>query len=103
MSFRVMTYNVLNGGTGRERLLLEVLRVVAPDIVLLQEVFDAGFVGRLADALEMQHFFARGNTKYHLASNGLSPERRNTPAGWSCGLSTWNAFLTACSRASAHV
>jgi exodeoxyribonuclease III len=67
MSLRVMTYNVLNGGTGRESLLLEVLRAAVPDIVVLQEVFDPGFVSRVADALEMQYFFARGNTKYHLA------------------------------------
>ena len=33
MSLRVMTYNVLNGGTGRESLLLEVLRAAVPDIV----------------------------------------------------------------------
>src|SRR6185436_6429036 len=57
MSLRVMTYNVFNGGAGRENLLREVLRAVAPDIVVLQEVFDAAFVGRLADALEMEHFF----------------------------------------------
>ena len=67
MSLRVLTYNVLDGGAGRERLILEVLRVVAPDIVVLQEVGDAEFVGRLAVALEMQHFFARGNTRHHLA------------------------------------
>jgi len=67
MSLRVMTYNVFNGGAGRENLLREVLRAVAPDIVVLQEVFDAAFVGRLADALEMEHFFALANTKYHLA------------------------------------
>ena len=67
MSLRVMTYNVLNGGTGRESLLLEVLRAAVPDIVVLQEVFDPVLVSRVADALEMQYFFARGNTKYHLA------------------------------------
>ena len=67
MSLRVMTYNVFNGGAGRENLLREVLRAVAPDVVVLQEVFDAEFVGRLADALEMEHFFALANTKYHLA------------------------------------
>lgn len=67
MSLRVMTYNVLNGAAGRESLLLEVLRAVGPDIVVLQEVFDAACVGRLAEALQMRYFFARGNTKYHLA------------------------------------
>jgi len=35
MSLRVMTYNVFNGGAGRENLLREVLRAVAPDVVRL--------------------------------------------------------------------
>jgi endonuclease/exonuclease/phosphatase family metal-dependent hydrolase len=64
---RVVTYNVLDGATGRESLVLEVLRAAAPDVVVLQEVLDAAFVGRLAEALEMKQFFALGNTKHHLA------------------------------------
>ena len=67
MSLRVMTYNVLNGGIGREGLLLEVLRAANPDVVVLQEVLDEGFPYRMAEALDMRYFFARGNTKYHLA------------------------------------
>ena len=62
-----MTYNVLNGGCGREADVLAVLTGVAPDLVVLQEVRDAEFVDWLANALEMKRFFARGNTRYHLA------------------------------------
>jgi endonuclease/exonuclease/phosphatase family metal-dependent hydrolase len=67
MLLRVMTYNVLDGGGSREDLIVEVLREVSADVVVLQEVFDGAFVERIGDALGMQHFVARGNSKYHLA------------------------------------
>ena len=62
-----MTYNILDGGEGREEYLLEVLRVVQPDIVVLQEVFHAGFVQNLGCALKMDSFFAGGARKRHVA------------------------------------
>ena len=66
-SFRVMTYNVLNGGRGREADVLSVIQSIAPDVVVLQEVFDREFVKGLADAMNMQWYFAPGNTRWHLA------------------------------------
>lgn len=62
-----MTYNVLDGGMSREDLIVEVLREVSADVVVLQEVLDEGFAQRMGDALGMQYFLARGNSKYHLA------------------------------------
>jgi exonuclease III len=34
-----MTYNVLNGGMGRAELIVEVLRDISADVIVLQEVF----------------------------------------------------------------
>ena len=62
-----MTYNVLDGGVGRENQLVEVLQAVQPDLVLLQEVFDTGLVERLAGLFGMEWFIARANTRWHLA------------------------------------
>jgi exonuclease III len=62
-----MTYNVLDGGINRAERIVEVLRDISADVIVLQEVFDASFVRSIADALGMQYFVARGNSKYHLA------------------------------------
>ena len=67
MSLRVMTYNILDGGEGREKYLLEVLQTVQPDVAVLQEVFHGGFVQSLASALKMNLFFASGNRKRRVA------------------------------------
>ena len=66
MSLRVMTYNVLDGGRGREELILEVLRTASPSVIVLQEVFDEEFMRLLSRALGMYHFVAHANSKYHL-------------------------------------
>jgi endonuclease/exonuclease/phosphatase family metal-dependent hydrolase len=67
MSFRVMTYNILDDGIGREPLILEVVRAAQPDMVILQEVGRWGTVETLAAALHLNRGFARGNSKRHLA------------------------------------
>jgi exonuclease III len=67
MLLQVMTYNILDGGEGREEFLLEVLQAVKPDVAVLQEVFHAGFVQGLASALKMDSFFAGGNRKRRVA------------------------------------
>jgi exodeoxyribonuclease III len=67
MSLRVMTYNILDGGEGREKYLLEVLQTAQPDIAILQEVFHEGFVQNLASTLKMDSFFASGNRKRRVA------------------------------------
>ncbi len=67
MTLRVMTYNILNGGTGREQLIFEVLKMVNPDVILLEEVMDFRIVESLAESLNMLSFFAKGNSIRHLA------------------------------------
>jgi endonuclease/exonuclease/phosphatase family metal-dependent hydrolase len=67
MLFRLMTYNILDGGAGREQLILDVLKAVGADAVLLQEVMDPSIVQSFATALNMYFFFAEGNSKRHLA------------------------------------
>jgi exodeoxyribonuclease-3 len=61
MQLRLMTYNILYGGIGREAQLLEVIRTANPDLVLLQEVTRADVITALAKTLKLQHFIAKGN------------------------------------------
>ena len=63
----MVTYNVLDDGVGRADLIVEVLRDIAADIIVLQEVFGEDLLLRIGEALGMQYFIARGNSKYHLA------------------------------------
>jgi endonuclease/exonuclease/phosphatase family metal-dependent hydrolase len=56
MIMRVMTYNILNGGQGREQSILEVIQSV-------QQVYEAAFLQDLGMALNMQPFFGSGNRK----------------------------------------
>jgi endonuclease/exonuclease/phosphatase family metal-dependent hydrolase len=45
--FHLVTYNILDGGQGREDAILEVLGEVASDVVVLQEVMRPGILERL--------------------------------------------------------
>lgn len=65
--FRLLTYNIKDGGLDRGSYILEVLQHVSPDIVILQEVMSLAIVEYLADSLSMDYFFAKGNSKRHLA------------------------------------
>lgn len=67
MSFRVMTYNILDDGVGRELPILEVVRTADPDVVILQEVGRLETAERFAAALHLNLGFVRGNSKRHLA------------------------------------
>jgi endonuclease/exonuclease/phosphatase family metal-dependent hydrolase len=67
MQLKVLTYNVLDGGAGREALILQVLQQARPDIVILEEVYDAPFVEHLGQALAMRPFFGEGNRQRRVA------------------------------------
>jgi exodeoxyribonuclease-3 len=56
---KLLSYNIRFGGRGRERELAEVIRAVAPDLVVFQEAIDPAVIGRLADATEMPFWAAR--------------------------------------------
>lgn len=53
MMFRLLTYNILDGGTGRTEAIAEVINSCAPDLVLLQEATDPANVERIALATGM--------------------------------------------------
>jgi endonuclease/exonuclease/phosphatase family metal-dependent hydrolase len=53
MALRVLTYNILRGGVGRERQLAAVINAHAPDIAVLQEATRPDVVARLASATGM--------------------------------------------------
>ncbi len=64
---KFMTYNILDGGAGREEFILQVLRTAQPDIAVLQEVTHQQTIQDLAQAFGMDFFFAQGSTHHHLA------------------------------------
>ncbi len=64
---RLVTYNIRDGGIGREQRIVDVLAAIHPDVIVLQEVTHPAFVEHCAAQLGMHGFFARGNTKRHLA------------------------------------
>jgi endonuclease/exonuclease/phosphatase family metal-dependent hydrolase len=53
MTFRLLTYNILNGGVGRTSQIAAVINACSPDLVLLQEATDPANVERLAEATGM--------------------------------------------------
>jgi exodeoxyribonuclease-3 len=56
---KLMSYNIRFGGRGRESRLAEVIRAVAPDMVVFQEATDTRVIERLAEATEMRWWAAR--------------------------------------------
>lgn len=75
---KVMTYNVLDGGVGREQAILEVIQSVQPDIVILQEVYTSDFLQDLGTVLRMEPFFATGNKKRRVGLLSRLPIRSAT-------------------------
>jgi exodeoxyribonuclease-3 len=53
MTFRLLTYNILKGGSGRIDRLAEVINASGPDLVLLQEATDPAVVAALAEKTGM--------------------------------------------------
>lgn len=59
MIVKLLSYNIRFGGHGRERELAEVIRSVAPDIVVFQEATNADLISRLAKLTELPIWAAR--------------------------------------------
>ncbi|MDT7602981.1 MAG: hypothetical protein QOF61_978 [Acidobacteriota bacterium] len=59
MNLKLLSYNIRFGGRGREHRIAEVIRQVAPDIVVFQEATDPVVVARIAQATEMTVCAAR--------------------------------------------
>jgi endonuclease/exonuclease/phosphatase family metal-dependent hydrolase len=58
VNLRVLSYNIRKGGTGRERALAAVMTACEPDIVIIQEAYDALVVEQLASVCGMKHWAA---------------------------------------------
>lgn len=67
MTIRLLTYNIKNGGLGRENLIVEIIRQSQADMIVLQEVFDDTPMQAFAQALEMDYYVAASNVKWHVA------------------------------------
>jgi exodeoxyribonuclease-3 len=53
---RILSYNILKGGVGRESLLASVISSQQADIVILQEAYRPEVVERLAAACDLEHY-----------------------------------------------
>ena len=62
MTWRLLSYNIRDGGIGREAMLAAVIESARPDVVVLQEASDPRVVARLA---EMGKFAAWGSRPGH--------------------------------------
>jgi endonuclease/exonuclease/phosphatase family metal-dependent hydrolase len=58
VSLRILSYNILKGGSGREPLLAAVITACSPDIVIFQEGYSPAVVERLASSCEMKYWAA---------------------------------------------
>ncbi len=59
MIVKLLSYNIRFGGRKRERQLAEVIRSVAPDIVVFQEAIDPNVISDLASATDLPFWSAR--------------------------------------------
>lgn len=59
MILKLLSYNIRFGGRGREAHLAEVIRAVAPDLVVFQEATDPTVIERLAEATGLRTWAAR--------------------------------------------
>ncbi len=59
---RLLTYNIREGGAGRERLIEAIVGRCAPDLVILQEAVTPAVVERIAKNLRYPHWASRAGT-----------------------------------------
>lgn len=57
-----LTYNILDGGRGREKELFEIITAQNADVIFLQEVAEKKFVVELAACLNANYFIAESNS-----------------------------------------
>src|SRR5258708_2904283 len=74
-SVRVMTFNIKDGGQGREHLIFEVFTTVQPDLILLQEVTSPNLVQDWAARMNMEFVVAKGHSIRHVAILSRFPIR----------------------------
>jgi exodeoxyribonuclease III len=74
--FRVLTYNIRDGGRGRVDLIVRVIEPTGADLVLLNEADDPDIVGEIGRRLELEHIWARGSGAKHTALMSRRPIRQ---------------------------
>jgi len=67
MTFKVMSYNIANGGAGRLSMLGDIIRRQQPDAVALLEATHKGTVEVLAHQLGMDLVYGEANSEFALA------------------------------------
>jgi endonuclease/exonuclease/phosphatase family metal-dependent hydrolase len=72
VTIRLLTYNILRGGQEREAEIVEVIRSVAPDVVVVPEAQEVDRFQRLARALEMTPRLAENHRRLPLRVGLLS-------------------------------
>jgi hypothetical protein len=77
---RLLTYNILKGGQEREAQIVEVIRSVAPDVVVVQEVLDVDRFRQIATALGMSPYLAQSQGRLPLRVGLLKSVTRETIA-----------------------
>jgi len=75
MLFRVMTYNILDGGENREAHILKVIKSANPDVVILQEVYTERFLQSLSQESGMKYYIGTGNKQRKVALLSKLPVR----------------------------
>ena len=70
VKMRLLTYNILKGGEGREAEIVEVIRAAAPDVVVVPEVRGVERFRRIAAELGMAPAWPRAAAAYR--------------CGWAC-------------------
>ena len=82
-SLRLLTYNILKGGVGREEHIADVITHASPDIVVLQEATRPDVVARLASATGLREWGAtRGRSLAYLSRVPITEHRWIRPR-WS--------------------
>jgi exodeoxyribonuclease-3 len=72
VKMRLLTYNILKGGQEREAQIVEVIRSVAPDVVVVQEVLEVNHLCQIATALKMSPYVAQSQGRIPLRVGLLS-------------------------------
>ncbi len=82
MIVKLLSYNVRFGGRKRERELAEVIRSVAPDLVVFQEAIDPDVIMRLAVDTELPFWAARREHSIgYISRLGIAHHEWHYPAG----------------------
>lgn len=82
MILKFLSYNIRFGGRGREHRLAEVIRAVAPDLVVFQEATDPVVIARVAQATGMPFYDARpGHSVGFISKIEIARHEWHYPAG----------------------